>query len=102
MFTPQLPATGWRVSIKPASGDSLYVETQFTPVRRLLGATWGTFGNGIQAGVRTWLAVLAAIALAAAAWIRLPRIPRRFSLRALLVVTTLVAVVLGLIMWAAR
>ena len=44
-----------------------------------------------------WGAVLLAAALAAAPWLRW-----RFSLRTLLIVTTLVAVVLGLAVYAAR
>jgi hypothetical protein len=44
-----------------------------------------------------WFLVLLSAAFATAPWIRW-----RFSLRTLLIATTLVAVVLGLIVWAAR
>ena len=46
-----------------------------------------------------WFPVLLSIMLAVAPWIRLSK---RFSLRTLLIATTLVAVVLGLVVWAAR
>jgi hypothetical protein len=44
-----------------------------------------------------WSLLLLALVLSAAPWI-----PRRFSLRTLLIATTLLAVVLGLIVWVAR
>jgi hypothetical protein len=44
-----------------------------------------------------WFLVFACIGFAALAWLR--HLPSRFSLRALLIATTLVAVVLGLIVW---
>jgi hypothetical protein len=46
-----------------------------------------------------WLLVLSVLLLAAAPWLRCSA---RFSLRTLLIATTLVAVVLGLMVWAAR
>ena len=63
-----------------------------------------TFGRVTGIPVRTvafvrvphWFLLLLAVALTAAPWI-----PGRFTLRTLLVVTTLVAVVLGLAVWAA-
>src|SRR3954447_21045285 len=47
-----------------------------------------------------WFPLLISIAFAAAPWLR--ELKLRFSLRTLLVATTLIAVVLGLIVWAAR
>jgi hypothetical protein len=47
-----------------------------------------------------WSGVLLAVTLAAAPWIR--QLNWRFSLRALLIAITLVAVVLGLVVWAAK
>jgi hypothetical protein len=44
-----------------------------------------------------WFAMLTALAIAATPWLRW-----RFSLRTLLIATTLVAVVLGLIVWLSR
>ena len=46
-----------------------------------------------------WFPVLISAALAAVPWIRWSK---RFTLRTLLIATTLVALVLGLIVWAAR
>jgi hypothetical protein len=47
--------------------------------------------------IPVWSAILVAAPLAAAPWIR--QLRYRFSLRTLLLATTLVAVVLGLIVW---
>ena len=52
---------------------------------------------GMSARVPHWSGVLLLFGLAAAPWLRW-----RFSLRTLLIATTLVAVVLGMITWAAR
>jgi hypothetical protein len=46
-----------------------------------------------------WFAILFCAILGGTTWIRWPK---RFSLRTLLIATTLVAVVLGLIVWATR
>jgi hypothetical protein len=46
-----------------------------------------------------WLPCLAAATLATWQWLKWPK---RFSLRALLIATTLVAVVLGMVVWAIR
>jgi len=54
-----------------------------------IGSPWATLAY--------WMIALPLTALAAAPWIR-----RRFSLRTLLVATTLVAVMLGLIVWSTR
>jgi hypothetical protein len=53
---------------------------------------WENKGGVIQGGVSHWLMIMPAAALAAAPWIR-----RQFSLRAVLISLTVVAVVLGLI-----
>jgi hypothetical protein len=57
-------------------------------------------GNGFLVGIPYWFPVLLSAALAAAPW--LPWWSKRFSLRTLLIATTLIAVVLGLIVWASR
>ena len=62
---------------------------------------WGFFDcstGGIS--IPYWFAVLFAATLAAATWIK--DIKWRFCLRTLLIATTLIAVVLGLIVWATR
>jgi hypothetical protein len=62
---------------------------------------FGRFGSELQRVIFIpyWFPVLISSALAAVPWIRWSK---RFSLRTLLIATTLVAVVLGLIVWAVR
>jgi hypothetical protein len=55
-------------------------------------------GPGLE--VPLWLPVLIVASLTAVPW--LPCWSKRFSLRTLLIMTTLVAVLLGLIVWAVR
>jgi hypothetical protein len=59
-----------------------------------LGFRWRPRNNGFVASVPDWFPVLLSTALAAVPWIHWSK---RFSLRALLIATTLVAVVLGLL-----
>jgi hypothetical protein len=58
---------------------------------------WGFYISHSALDVPHWFLVLATIGLSALPWLRL-----RFSLRTLLIATTLVAVVLGLVVWASR
>ena len=62
---------------------------------------WGRFSYlnnfGPSLIVPTWFLIGVALALSAAPWIRWSN---RFSIRTLLITTTLVAVVLGLIVWS--
>lgn len=60
--------------------------------------TYGNVSTGRYVQAPLSLSVVGALLLAAAPWSRY----QRFSLRTLLIATTLVAVVLGLIVWAAR
>jgi hypothetical protein len=55
--------------------------------------------KGIAALIPIWSAGMVAFALAVVPWLRLSK---RFSLRTLLITTTLVAVVLGFAVYAAR
>jgi hypothetical protein len=101
-FTTELgnPArTNWQLIVQPARPSGLYIETKAISVQHAWGITWGTFGNGAQAGVHIWLVVLGCLILAGVPWVPLHRIPQRFSLRTLLIGTTIVAVGLGLIVW---
>jgi hypothetical protein len=75
-------------------------------IDRVLPTIWG-FGAGrrsdnqlIQAMVPDWFSVLVFAILAALPWAR--QLNWRFSLRTLLITTTLVAILLGLIVYAAR
>ena len=65
---------------------------------RLLGIRWLVFGNGFHFALSHLFAIVFTMAVGILPW--LP--PGRFSLRALLIAMTLVAVVLGAIVWAAR
>jgi hypothetical protein len=58
---------------------------------------WDNKGGIIQGGVSHWLLITPAAVLAAIPWIR-----RQFSLRALLITLTVVAVMLGLIVYAIK
>jgi hypothetical protein len=49
-----------------------------------------------------WFLVALSASLAPLPWLRWDRRSKRYSLRTLLIATTLVAVVLGLVVWAAR
>jgi hypothetical protein len=60
----------------------------------LLGFGWHRKANLISIGLPYWSFVILTIALGGLPWL-----PRRFSLRTLLIATTLVAVGLGLIVW---
>ncbi len=53
--------------------------------------------SGWQAVVPMWLPVAVFSLLAGAPWFR---VPKQFSLRTLLIITTLVAVLLGLVVWS--
>jgi hypothetical protein len=57
-------------------------------------------GLGRNFSVPYWFLVVISAAIGGVSW--LPWWPNRFSLRTLLIATTLVAVVLGLIVWATR
>jgi hypothetical protein len=64
-------------------------------VHNRLGVHWSKFDNGGKARISYWWPTLMAAALAAVPW-------TRFSLRALLIAITAVAVVLGAIVCAVR
>jgi hypothetical protein len=69
---------------------------------QMAGFHFGKYGkddDGLHAIVPHWFLILVSAALAPLPWIRLPR---RFSVRTMLIATTLVAIVLGLIVWATK
>ncbi len=72
------------------------------PRQSLLGFRWGRCSNGADACpiIPDWFPVLLFAAAAVVPWIR--KLKWRFSLRTLLIATMLVAVVLGLIVYATR
>jgi hypothetical protein len=78
----------------PAGGGQLPRNT-----RGGFGLRWWTYGRGFGGKVSLLHPIAIAAALAALPWIRWSN---RFSLRTLLIATTLVAVVLGLMVYVAR
>jgi hypothetical protein len=58
---------------------------------------WTANGREIRIEFPTWVPAILAVSLAAAPWIRW-----RFSLRTLLIATTLIAVVMGMVIYLAR
>jgi hypothetical protein len=71
------------------------------PYSKFYTGIWGRFAYINSAGpgilIPDWFLIGVAVALSAAPWIRWSN---RFSLRTLVITTTLVAVVLGLIVWS--
>ena len=63
-------------------------------------ATSGAEGPGFSIGVPSWFLVITFAALAAASWKRQPY--WRFSLRTLLIATTVVVISLGLVVWSTK
>jgi hypothetical protein len=63
-------------------------------------ASWATSKAVKSFHLHLWLPAAVAIYLAVIAW--LPHPKYRFSLRALLIITTLVALLMGIIVWVAR
>jgi len=80
------PRSKWEASSVPAPKQPAYHRFM---VRRLSG--------GFSIGIPFWFLIPLNIVAAAAPWLRW-----RFSLRTLLIVTTLVALLLGLFVWSAR
>jgi len=77
----------------PSNG---WVYFSFSPTG-FKGFQWKSSVRVQEIDVPFWFVVTAAFSASVLPWI-----PRRFSLRTLLIATTLVAVVLGLIVWATR
>jgi hypothetical protein len=66
----------------------------------ILGFYFERSSGGFRLDVPFWFLSLAIAGVAVAPWIR--QLPRRFSLRTLLIGTTIIALALGLIIYAAR
>jgi hypothetical protein len=69
------------------------------PVKTTMGFGWFSFGHSLYVFVPHWFLMLATVPAASIPWIHRKN---QFSLRTLLIATTLVAVVLGAIVWAAK
>jgi hypothetical protein len=83
--------------------DNPIVDTDLTPrvsdstgSHHFMGSGWNVFANGWEISLALWWPVLISGVLATAAWTRQKW---QFSLRTFLIAMTLVAAVLGLIVW---
>ena len=77
---------GWRYTVRSPAGREF-------PLPKF---EWYWANGEISVRLPTWLPAIAFVVAATALWIRWSN---RFSLRTLLIATTLVAIVLGLIVW---
>ena len=84
---PGIDSAGWHFRTQPED-------------RTYRGFMWKSSGTYTRVGIPTWFLLILSVTLAAIPW--LPWWSNRFSLRTLLIATTLVAVVLGLIVYATR
>jgi hypothetical protein len=89
---------GWSHVVFPQSGAD---STSDDEPKTILGFGWQTDDDSIYAYIPFWFLTLSCIAFA---WLTVvpPSAIKRFSLRALLIATTLVAVVLGVAAWMFR
>jgi len=93
--TGQFPPVPWRAfSHSLRESDLEAAANSSKGNHRALGFQWRIFGNGWNVAVPIWFPALICGGLAA-----VPLGRPRFTLRTLLIATTLVAVVLGLIVW---
>jgi hypothetical protein len=89
---------GWSRVIFPISGND---STSDDEPRTILGFGWQTDEDSIAAYIPFWFLALTCTAFT---WFAIAPPPpiKRFSLRTLLIATTLVAIALGLIVWAVK
>jgi hypothetical protein len=91
---PSQPTIPWRAFHGPIFDTDLTPrQSETAGSHHILGFGWNVWGNGWEISVALWLPVLISGILAVAPWIR--QVKWRFTLRTLLIATTLVAVVLG-------
>jgi len=84
---------GWTLHTSPSQKANL-------PYKNLGFAEFMVNADMYRVRWRYWCLILISVALATASWIR--RIEWRFTTRTLLIALTLVAVVLGVVMWSVR
>jgi hypothetical protein len=95
-----LPSKSWTISSTPYDDPLIrYVATAIplsSPIWGEFHQKFAKFGDSLfgSVGVPYWFAILLVTILTAAPWVRW-----RFTLRTLLIATTLIAVALGLIVW---
>jgi hypothetical protein len=94
----QFPREPWRRFRNPLSKSDLETEANASKASfRALGFQWRVFGNGWRVAVPLWFPTAVWAGLGAAPWLRW-----RFSLGTLLIATTLVALVLGAVVYTLR
>jgi hypothetical protein len=93
------PKTYWRFESFPSKKRDYGLVTDKLRVYSFLGIRWVSVTNYYEMDLPFWLPTMAVVVALSAPWIRWSK---RFSLRTLLIVTTLVAVLLGLIVYLAR
>jgi hypothetical protein len=102
-ISPWYPVSEWRLRSESTSitiPPTLYLEDETTTHITGFGFSWAfSSGEYLAVGVPYWFAMIWSLALATASWICWSK---RFSLRTLLIATSLIAVALGLIVWSLR
>jgi len=89
----------WRRFGHPISdADRRSYSNRTKPNRHLVAIRWNVFANGWLVSIPLWTPSIVALVLAFGPWIEQIR-RGRFSLRTLLVATTLIAALLGLVVW---
>jgi len=96
---PSAITAGWRHSAGPTDIKSWPKEGILFPAGMRFGFAYIQRPGGLVAFAPYWSLVTLSVVLASLPWVR--HFSYRFSLRTLLIATTLIAVVLGLIVWSA-
>jgi hypothetical protein len=95
------PGTGpkvyWRFVTFPAKNRDHGLVTDRLRVISFLGFRWVSTKGIYEADLPFWMISVLLVATSAVPWIHLSK---RYSLRTLLIATTLIAVVLGLVVWS--
>jgi hypothetical protein len=81
----------------PADATVSIMFPAVSQARKFLGFKWESSADTFDIIVPYWFPVLALVAIASAPWL-----PRRFTTRTLLIATSLVAVLLGIVVWLSR
>jgi hypothetical protein len=95
-----IPNVEWGINSFPMRDKFTYYLMNKQNVYSLLGFRWNSVGSINEIDIPFWFLVLMAGGLGTMPWIR--QFQWRFSLRTLLIATTLLAAVLGVIVWLIR
>jgi hypothetical protein len=93
-----MPVRHWNADIRDPKYFSRYLKPDKLTVYAAFGFRWTASGSISEIDIPLWAVTLGTVAIAAIPW---SRFSHRFSLRTLLIATTLLAVVLGLQVWLA-